>query len=231
MKGAAVAFVAIAAFLLLRSSGARAMTDTATMDTNEIVPPDVLQNAETVPTINIWDDNTMIDGLNRVPDQNVAAFLRMIRCCEHRYPDNVVNDVCYQIFYGGGKFFYLSDHPVNTGEKQKVLFTPDQCAKYGYEAGKGWGSTAAGAYQIIKPTWDMIRAIEPRLSDFSPEAQDQAAIRLLAQCGALADVQNNNLTAAIAKASKIWASLPGSTANQNPKQMQFALDRFYEVTA
>lgn len=229
---AAFAGVAIAAFLFLRSGSAQAMTDSATQDSGTVIPPDVLSNADANPSNeNSWNDTQMIPNMLGTPDQNVSAFLHMIRSCEHKYPDNVTNNVCYQIFYGGGEFFDLSDHPVTTGECKKVLFTQTQCLQYGYEYGKGWGSTAAGAYQILKPIWDNIRSIEPRLSDFSPASQDQAAIRLLAQCGALSLIQAGNIEDAIAKASKLWASLPGSTAQQNPKQLQFALDRFSEGLA
>ena len=230
MRGDALAIAALAALFLLRSGSAQPVTDRATQDTSGEVLPDVAANADQVQPSNVWDDASMLPNMNGTPEQNVTAFLRMVRCCEHRYPDNVQNDLCYQIMYGGGEFFDLSDHPVITGEKQKVLFTESQCKSWGFTFGKG-GSTAAGAYQIIRPTWDQIRGVEPRLPDFSPASQDEAARRLLMQCGALSLIEAGDIEGALAKACKLWASLPGSTANQNPKLAQFALDRFYEGLA
>ena len=160
------------------------------------------------------------------PIMNLNAFLFMIRASEHVYPRDVVNDACYNIFYGGSTFDDMSDHPVNTGEKRGVPLADSMCRAVGLNP--GCVSTAAGAYQIIRPTWNNIRKISPRLPDFSRDSQDQAAIRLLDQVGALALISEGDIKGAIKKASKLWASLPGSTAQQNPKKLQFALDRFEE---
>ena len=46
--------------------------------------------------------------------------------------------------------------------------------------------------------------------DFSPASQDAAAIQLLKDCGAYARLQAGDLTGAIAKARRTWASLPGA---------------------
>ena len=160
------------------------------------------------------------------PIMNLNAFLFMIKASEHVYPRDVVNDACYNIFYGGSTFDNMSDHPVNTGEKRGVPLADNVCRAVGLNP--GCVSTAAGAYQIIRPTWNNIRNIKPRLPDFSKDSQDQAAIRLLDQVGALTLISEGDIKGAIKKASKLWASLPGSTAQQNPKKLQFALDRFAE---
>jgi lysozyme len=118
---------------------------------------------------------------------------------------------------------------VNTCEKVGVKLTAAQCKASGFKP--GCVSTAAGAYQFIRPTWDRIRAISPRLPDFSPDSQDIAAIRLLNQIGALALIEAGDIAGAVAKASKTWASLPGSKAQQNPRQMAFIIDRFNEAVA
>ncbi len=159
-------------------------------------------------------------------DSRIAAFLYMIRASEHVFPRDVENDACYHIFYGGGYFSNMKDHPVITGEKVGIPLSDAVCAASGL--GPGCVSTAAGAYQIIKPTWKRVREITPRLTDFSAGSQDEAALRLLDECGALPLIESGDIEGAIKKASRLWASLPGSTAKQNPKKLQFALDRFTE---
>jgi lysozyme len=91
-------------------------------------------------------------------------------------------------------------------------------------------SSAAGAYQLIKATWIRLRD-KLQLPDFSPASQDLAAVQLLDDIGALKLVQAGDIQGALAKASKVWASLPGSRAQQNPKTLQYALDRFAEGLA
>jgi muramidase (phage lysozyme) len=67
------------------------------------------------------------------------------------------------------------------------------------------------------------------LPDFEQQSQDLAALELLKESGAYDLILEGEIEGAIRKASKIWASLPGSTAQQNPKAMQYALDRFREA--
>jgi len=161
--------------------------------------------------------------------ENVAAFLHMLQSSEHVYPRDVENQAAYSTFYGGSTFSNFADHPVNTREKVGVKLTAAQCRASGFKP--GCVSTAAGAYQFIKPTWDRIRAMSPRLPDFSPASQDAAAVRLLNQIGALTLIEVGDIEGAVAKASKTWASLPGSLAQQNPRQMAFIIDRFNERSA
>jgi muramidase (phage lysozyme) len=56
-------------------------------------------------------------------------------------------------------------------------------------------------------------------------------VRLLDSIGALGLIQSGDIAAAVAKSSKTWASLPGSKAQQNPRQMAFVIDRFNEGLA
>ena len=125
---------------------------------------------------------------------NVLAFLAVIRAGEGTSgPDG------YRTLVGGGTFNSFEDHP-DIAVRIKT--------KEGYIT-----STAAGAYQIIIRTWEEIEsAID--LPDFSPDSQDQAAIWLIGQCGALADAQNGLLASAVEKCNRTWASLPGSPYGQ-----------------
>ena len=161
--------------------------------------------------------------------ENVSAFLHMLQSSEHVYPRDVENQAAYSTFYGGSTFSNFADHPVNTREKVGVRLSDAQCRASGFKP--GCVSTAAGAYQFIKPTWDRIRSISPRLPDFSPASQDAAAVRLLNQIGALTLIEIGDIEGAVAMASGTWASLPGSKAQQNPRQLAFIIDRFNERSA
>lgn len=214
-KGAiGLALVGLGAFYLLR--GGEGSGEPSALDS------EALMNA---------DNNQNFGGYFTpgTPQQNVAAFLHMIQSSEHVYPRDVENQAAYSTFYGGSTFSNFADHPVNTGEKVGVKLSAAQCKASGLKP--GCVSTAAGAYQFIKPTWDRIRAISPRLYDFSPDSQDTAAVRLLNQIGALSLIEAGDIAGAVAKASKTWASLPGSKAQQNPRQMAFIIDRFNEAVA
>jgi muramidase (phage lysozyme) len=74
-------------------------------------------------------------------------------------------------------------------------------------------STAAGAYQIIHPTWlGLVR--QYGFSDFSPATQDQMAVALIFGRNALDEVIAGDLATAVQLCSAEWASLPGSQAGQ-----------------
>ena len=124
---------------------------------------------------------------------NLAAFLRVIREGETSQDDNA-----YRTIVGGGYFDSFADHP------RKLVYIPSL----------GVSSTAAGAYQFLSRTWDGV-AKRLGLPDFSPESQDKAAVELIRQRGALADVEAGRLEDAIRKCNKEWASLPGSPYGQH----------------
>lgn len=225
MKNEAVAgivFAALAAYFFTRGNEARAaQVDVEGQDTSA-APSEADMNVDnTEPT---YAPPTASND----PDANIKAFLYTIRASEHRYPNDVTNDAAYHIFYGGKRFYDMSDHPVLTGEMKPVPLPVNICEASGL--GPGCVSTAAGAYQFIKATWIRLRN-KMQLTDFSPASQDLAAVQLLDDIGALKLVQAGEIEAALAKASKVWASLPGSRAQQNPRTLQYALDRFSEGLA
>lgn len=164
------------------------------------------------------------------PERNLRAFLYMLRSAEHKFPDDVVDsDNSYQVFFGGSYFHNISDHPVLTGEKRGVPLSDSICQKAGYRS--GCVSTAAGAYQITKPTWQGLRSIPPRLPDFSPASQDEAARRLLDQIGALPYIERGDFATAIRVAGQRWASLPGARGGQKQRSPAFAQARIDEGLA
>ena len=140
------------------------------------------------------------------PDQRLNAFLALIRKFE--------SGGRYDVLYGGGTFDSFDQHP-----NVRVPFNNPKTGKPDY-------STAAGAYQINYPTWR--DEIQPALglTTFTPADQDAAAVWLLQRTGAYDAVLNGDINTALRRASSRWASLPYSTAQQNPQALQAAMDTF-----
>jgi len=155
------------------------------------------------------------EPMNGTPDY-LGAFLYMIQSAETGVAAVATGDA-YRMLYGGTLFDSLADHPANLGWPGVKL--PDRmCRAAGF--GPGCVSTAAGAFQIIKPTWTRVRKAGgwgPYLPDFGPESQDEAGRRLLIECGALPLIERGDFDGALRRAAPVWASLPGSTAQQGPK--------------
>ncbi|MBV8621316.1 MAG: glycoside hydrolase family 104 protein [Curvibacter sp.] len=121
-------------------------------------------------------------------ETNVAAFLKLIRFAEHRTD----SDEVYFLLYGGRQTFTdTSQHP--------------------NRAITAWGhtSTAAGAYQILYPTWKEAKD-KGVVSDFSKASQDKLARAKLQSRGALSAIQKGDIERAIPFLRSEWTSLPGA---------------------
>lgn len=129
-----------------------------------------------------------------VQNRNVQAFLQVLRNGEGTAGPNG-----YRTLFGGGLFDSFAQHP-----NIKVTRTM---------GGRALTSTAAGAYQFLKSTWDETARIMG-LRDFSPAAQDLGAVGRIAARGALDDVKAGRFDVAIQKVAKEWASMPGSPYGQ-----------------
>lgn len=151
---------------------------------------------------------------------NLGAFLRAIRMAEGTAGANG-----YRTMFGGRLFDGWADHP-----RRAVQFTDKQ--------GRRLWTSAAGAYQFmaVSPipgtdkttkvdTWDRLKR-KLDLPDFSPASQDAAAVELIAECGALADVQAGRFELAIDKCRRVWASLPGAGYAQPEKTMDSLLTAY-----
>jgi muramidase (phage lysozyme) len=165
--------------------------------------PDAAYNG---PTGDIMPDAQTITAQKRL-----SAFLALIRRFES-------NDR-YDVIYKGNTFADFSRHP-----NIPVPFTDPRTQRRNV-------STAAGAYQINFPTWNT--EIQPALNlpDFSPASQDAAAVYLLQRVGAIDPITRGDFANAIQRASRKWASLPGSTAMQNPKSYAQAQAAYNELLA
>lgn len=129
--------------------------------------------------------------------RNLAAFMQMIRVSEGTAgPDG------YRTIVGGSLFDDYSDHP-----RQKIWIP--SINDY---------SSAAGAFQIIRRTWDGVQG-KLGLPDFSPASQNLACIELMRQRGGLRLAMNGQFAAAVEKCKKEWASLPGAGYGQRENSL------------
>jgi muramidase (phage lysozyme) len=140
---------------------------------------------------------------------NMTAFLGMVKHSEgtDKAPDPYAVTFGYQFTITD-----FSDHPavLGTWKGYPLDFLGPLYA--------GETSTAAGAYQIIKPTWLTCKK-RLNLPDFSPASQDAAAVLLITNVGAARLVDGGQVAEAILKCASIWASLPGSTSDQPQAKM------------
>ena len=147
-------------------------------------------------------------------DRNVRAFLRVIRNGEGTSdPDG------YRRLFGGDLFQGFKDHP-------RTLVTKWVKTKAGAKA--PLVSSAAGAYQILRRTWDEL-VEKYHFEDFTPKCQDEAAVALIARRDAIGDVIGGRFHEAIRKCAPEWASLPGSPYGQPTKTFTQALEVYAEA--
>jgi lysozyme len=139
-------------------------------------------------------------------EMNKVAFLQALRLGE-----GTADYMGYYRLCGGGECATLAAHPAALGWGGWRL--PVQMAiNAGFPNGQAV-STAAGAYQITRPTWNRV-AVRLGLVDFSETSQDEAAWFLIGEKGAQADVLAGRIESAIGKLGGLWASLPGARGQQ-----------------
>lgn len=148
---------------------------------------------------------------------NMAAFLSTISHSEGTDRPPAPADPYRCCFAFKHVIMSLSDHP--------AVDTPAHPAEWGGESLASLGSqythsisTAAGRYQLIRPTWLECKAAL-NLTDFTGPSQDDAAIWLIKEKGAMDLVNSGRVADAIELCHGIWASLPGSTSGQPQRTM------------
>lgn len=140
-------------------------------------------------------------------DAKIAAFLDLIAWSEGTSISPVSKNDGYDVIVSGvdGRHtlndYY--DHPFAQGRKPIVVRASNPPLL----------STASGRYQIILPTWLSVSR-QRMVPSFLPLYQDIAAVALLERHNALNPILAGDLQVAFALASCIWASFPGSNANQ-----------------
>ncbi|KAG8154152.1 glycoside hydrolase family 24 protein [Burkholderia catarinensis] len=86
-------------------------------------------------------------------------------------------------------------------------------------------STAAGRYQILTRWWRIYQA-QMKLPDFAPVSQDRYALQQLREHGALPLIDVGRFREAVAKVSKVWASLPGAGYGQHENDIEHLLTAY-----
>lgn len=154
------------------------------------------------------------------PARNLAAFLHAIARAEGtaNQADPYRVTVGYKFTIGD-----YADHPASLGLWKGEPLSSAMCKAAGF--GPGCVSTAAGKFQIIKPTWQRLKA-KLKLADFGPASQDAAAIELLRECGALEFAKRGDVREAAFAARKTWASLPGAGYQQPEKTVAWLQTQF-----
>lgn len=148
-----------------------------------------------------------------VAGRNLQAFLQILKRAEGTADQADPYRVCYGYRH---TIRSLADHPSVTGEWRGERLPDAMCIKAGFNP--GCVSTAAGAYQIIRPTWLSVKEAL-NLQNFGPASQDAAAVELIRRRGALEDVKAGRVAQAIEKCRNEWASLPGNYAGQGQRSM------------
>jgi muramidase (phage lysozyme) len=123
-------------------------------------------------------------------------------------------DVGYRVMFGGGLMNSLNRHP------NRVIYS------------SRYASAAAGAYQFMPFTWDLVRR-SLGVTGFGPEVQDQGALFLIQRRKALGLTDSGNLSPHLAaKLSPEWASFPtlaGQSFYGQPVKKYDRLRSFYNV--
>lgn len=139
----------------------------------------------------------LLDFLKQAVQNNrVQGFMKTIRQCEGTdAPDG------YNYLFGSNpgndiRFTDFSDHPRIHRPFGKTT------------------SSAAGAYQIMQPTWDDDIQKHLHLPDFSPANQDLGCAYLISEKDCLQKLMDGDFHTAIDRCNKVWASLPGSPYGQ-----------------
>lgn len=163
----------------------------------------------------LTDEGTDVDP--NTAAANLAAFLTMLRQSE---------GADYSTCYGNSHTIQnFSDHPAVTGEWTGVVLPDSYCTNAGFSP--GCKSTAAGAYQMRKATW-LAKKAQLGLTDFSSASQDQAAIQLITDRGALGAVQSGDVATAVYRCRNEWASLPGNSYGQAGNQTVDQLTAWFQ---
>lgn len=167
-------------------------------------------------TLETWVNQYQTGSAMQSPQ--MAAALQTIARSEGTANQRDPYRVCYGYKH---TIFNLTDHPAITGE-----WGGEPLDSLG-AAYRGLKSTAAGKYQINKPTWmDARRALG--LPDFTAASQDAAAAWLIKKAGALDAVESGDVATFVARCASRWASFAGANAPGQRMHSVAALEGYFQ---
>ena len=223
--GLAVAAIAAGLYLAHRQALA-ALPDEADPETDTTDTTDPVAAAPLWNSVDLWgmttaaiEDNSMTRALTDDTADNLQAFLSMISSSEGTNRAGDAYAVCFGYKHTIADF---SDHPAVTGE-----WHGESIANLGPKYA-GMVSTAAGRYQLIRPTWLACKKALG-LPDFSPASQDKACAYLIKRRGALDDVAAGRIEQAIGKCAPEWASLPGAGYAQPERKVSYLVAAYSDA--
>lgn len=146
----------------------------------------------------------VVAGRELLPGElkNSVAYLGLIR-----YLEGTDGPEGYRTWIGHKLFSSYDKHP---GKRMDIRL-------YDKEGGYWYNPSAAGAYQFILSTYKSLKS-KGFFPDFTPPSQDQAAIQLLKDSGALRYIMNGDLNNAYKLTYKTWASIPGHPTQSAEKR-------------
>ena len=136
---------------------------------------------------------------------NVAAFLKAIAAAE-----------------GGGYDFKYGALKGRTNDRWRFTDTSTHPGP-----GIDGKTTAAGMYQITRPTWQH-HGGKLGLCDFSPRTQDLIAVEILHSLGVVESIKAGQIASVMPKVARTWAALPKGPGqcNHYPHQRYMKFDDF-----
>lgn len=147
----------------------------------------------------------LAENTRHLAHPNVAAFLNAIAEAE-----------------GGGYDFRYGALKGRAGDRWRFTDTSTHPGP-----GIDGKTTAAGMYQITRPTWEH-HGGKLGLTDFSPHTQDLIAVEILRSLGVIEAVKAGRIAAVMPKVACTWAALPKGPglANHYPPQRYVGFDTF-----
>lgn len=164
---------------------------------------------------------------------NQNRFLHLLAWCEGTSTSPLTRNMGYDVIVsgvdGGETFADYTHHPFASPDGQRRVRAP-KVIRLGTGGGGPLLSTASGRYQVIYGTYRILAARLGNGPLFYPIDQDAMAVELLREVGALASIEAGDIPAACGFANRVWASIPGSTADQGGKSLQAVLEHWALLT-
>ncbi|WP_229440811.1 paar repeat-containing protein [Massilia sp. BSC265] len=160
---------------------------------------------DSAPRLSSRRETLLAENTEHLTHPNVAAFLKAIAAAE-----------------GGGYDFKYGALKGQSNDRWR--FT-DMSTHPG--PGIDGRTTAAGMYQITRPTWQHHGA-KLGLRDFSPRTQDLIAVEILRSLGVIDAIKAGDIADVMPKVARTWAALPKGPGRGNhyPRQRHVSYDHF-----